>query len=88
MEHGRCGSSSKLAVAVSISVDQQRVHIVVSNSTPPLTAPLTPDQYRTGLTNVHSRLHAAYGSSARLSVGPDAHGGTAAVLDLPKRHAA
>jgi hypothetical protein len=88
VEHGRCGPSSMLTVGVSIGVDRQQLHIVVSNSTPPLAAALKPDQYRTGLTNVHSRLHAAYGASAHLSVGPDAHGGTAAVLEVPVRHAA
>ena len=88
VEHGRCGPSSTLTVGIAISLERGIMHVVVSNSTPPLAAALTPDMYRTGLTNVHSRLHAAYGNEATLSVGPDAHGGTAAILDVPVRRAA
>jgi GNAT superfamily N-acetyltransferase len=83
VEHGRCGPSSALTVAVAVTLEHGLIHVVISNSTPTLPAVLTPGLYRTGLSNVHARLRAAYGAEARLIVGPAAHGGTTAILDLP-----
>ena len=85
VEHGRCGPSSALAVHVAVMLDGQLMRIVISNSTPPLLQVLAPDRYGTGLSNVHSRLRAAYGADATLVVGPDQRGGTAATLIVPAR---
>lgn len=83
VEHGRCGPSSALTVTIAVSTNDGLIHIVISNSTPTLPAVLAPEQFRTGLSNVQARLRAAYGVGANLIVGPDARGGTAAILDLP-----
>ena len=88
VEHGRCGPSSALTVSIAIALEGELMRVVVANSTPKLAAPLTPAQYGTGLVNVESRLRAAYGGAASLSVAPDAHGGTAAILVAPVRRQA
>ena len=88
VEHGRCGPSSVLAVNVAVTLDGPLMRITVSNSTPPLPQVLTPDRYGTGLSNVLSRLRAAYGADASLVVGPDLRGGTAATLVVPAKRPA
>ena len=85
VEHGRNEGGPALRVRVAASLKSGRLCIVVSNSSPRLAAQLSPADYGHGLSNVELRLRAAYGSDARLSVGPDEHGGTSAVLDLPLR---
>ena len=87
IEHGRNEGGPTLCVGVSSWVSGERLRIAVSNSSPRLPAALSPRDYGHGLRNVDLRLRAAYGGDARLTVGPDAHGGTSAVLDLPVRHA-
>jgi len=88
IEHGRRGIEPALRVAVATCLSGERLHITVSNSSPRLTNNLSPAQYRHGLSNVEQRLSAAYGAAAHLTVGPDARGGTSAVLDLPLRRTA
>lgn len=87
IEHGRA-AGKPLVVRVAAMIVADRLQFVISNGGPPLAAPLLPDDYGHGLSNVDLRLHAAYGSEARLTVGPDNQGGTVAILDLPaRRHA-
>lgn len=86
VEHGRNEGGPALQVRVAASLEGERLRIAVSNSSPRLAAQLSPSDYGHGLSNVDLRLRAAYGSDARLTVGPDEHGGTSAVLDLPLRH--
>jgi Histidine kinase len=86
VEHGRNEGGPALQVRVAASLKGERLRIAVSNSSPRLAAQLLPSDYGHGLSNVDLRLRAAYGSDARLTVGPDEHGGTSAVLDLPLRH--
>lgn len=85
IEHGRDDTGAVLEVRVAAEVVGTRLCIALSNSSPRLRADLSPADYGHGLTNVALRLRAAYGEDARLSVGPDAHGGTTAFLDLPHR---
>src|SRR5215469_3133758 len=85
VEHGRNEGGPALRVRVAASLKGERLCIAVSNSSPRLAAQLSPADYGHGLSNVDLRLRAAYGSEARLTVGPDEHGGTSAVLDLPLR---
>jgi len=85
VEHGRNEGGPTLRVRVAAWVRGERLCIVVSNSSPRLAADLAPANYGHGLSNVDLRLRAAYGSDARLTVGPDAAGGTSALLDLPLR---
>ena len=85
IEHGRRDGGPALRVRVAAWVSGERLCIAVSNSSPHLARALTPIDYGHGLTNVELRLRAAYGGDARLTVGPDAHGGTSALLDLPLR---
>jgi len=85
IEHGRDDSGAVLHVRVAASVIAERLCIAVSNSSPQLSADLSPADYGHGLSNVELRLRAAYGSDARLTVGPDPTGGTTAFLDLPLR---
>jgi hypothetical protein len=88
IEHGRRGIEPALQVGVASFLSGERLRITVSNSSPRLTHNLLPAQYRHGLSNVEQRLAAAYGADARLTIGPDAQGGTSAVLDLPLRRTA
>ena len=86
VEHGRNEGGPTLRVRVAASLKGERLCIAVSNSSPRLATQLSPANYGHGLSNVDLRLRAAYGTDARLTVGPDADGGTSAVLDLPLRH--
>jgi Histidine kinase len=86
VEHGRNEGGPALRVRVAATLKGERLRIAVSNSSPRLAAQLSPGDYGHGLSNVNLRLRAAYGGEARLTVGPDEHGGTSAVLDLPLRH--
>jgi hypothetical protein len=88
IEHGREEAGPALRVRVAAQLRGERLHIAVSNSSPRLARSLSPAQYGHGLSNVELRLRAAYGTDAHLSVGPDAAGGTSAVLDLPLRRVA
>jgi len=88
VEHGRNEGGPALHVRVAASVVGQRLCITVSNSSPRLARHLTPADYGHGLLNVDLRLRAAYDGEARLSVGPDLHGGTSAILNLPLNAAA
>ncbi len=85
IEHGRKESDPMLQVYVSAKVLGQRLYINVSNSSPRLERHLSPTDYGHGLSNVDLRLRAAYDGEARLTVGPNEHGGTSAILDLPLR---
>lgn len=85
IEHGRGEGGPSLRVRVATWVRDGRLGIAVSNSSPRLTRPLSAGDYGHGLRNVDLRLRAAYGRDARLTIGPDAQGGTSAVLDLPLR---
>ncbi len=85
IEHGRDDSGAVLQVRVAAEVVGKRLCISISNSSPRLRADLSAADYGHGLTNVALRLRAAYGEDARLTVGPDAQGGTTAFLDLPHR---
>jgi LytS/YehU family sensor histidine kinase len=85
IEHGRNDTGPALHVRVAATVVDGRLCIVVNNSSPQLSAALAPRDYRHGLMNVELRLRAAYGSDARLTIGPDHTGGTSAFLDLPWR---
>ena len=88
IEHGRNAGSPTVKVRVAAAVSGGRLCIAVSNSSPQLRRELAPSEYGHALSNVELRLRAAYGSDARLTVGPNAEGGTSAVLDLPVRRAA
>jgi Histidine kinase len=88
IEHGRNGDSAVLKVRVAAAVNGGRLCIAVSNSSPRLHRELAPGEYGHALSNVRQRLRAAYAGDARLTIGPDAEGGTSAVLDLPVRRAA
>jgi LytS/YehU family sensor histidine kinase len=85
IEHGRNEGGPALHVRVAATVAVQRLCITISNSSPRLGRPLTSADYGHGLMNVDLRLRAAYDGDARLSIGPDAHGGTSAILNLPVR---
>jgi histidine kinase len=88
IEHGRNAGSPTVKVRVAAAVSGGRLCIAVSNSSPQLHRELAPSEYGPALSNVELRLRAAYGSDARLTIGPNAEGGTSAVLDLPVRRAA
>lgn len=85
IEHGRGEGGPSLRVRVATWVRDGRLGIAVSNSSPRLSRPLSAGDYGHGLRNVDLRLRAAYGRDAQLTIGPDAQGGTSAVLDLPLR---
>ena len=85
IEHGRSDSGPALHVRVAVSLVDERLCIVVNNSSPRLPRDLTPTDYGHGLSNVELRLRTAYGADAHLSIGPDEQGGTSAILDLPRR---
>ena len=87
IEHGRCGSPDALAVRVGIRCSQGRLLVEVTNSTPQLIAPLARGAFGDGLRNVEARLRAAFGADASVSVGPNAGGGTRALLDMPAKSA-
>ncbi len=85
IEHGRRDTAVVLYVRISATVIAGRLCIVVSNSGAPPQRQLCAADFGLGLTNVEQRLRAAYAGGAQLTVGPDASGGTAALLDLPWR---
>lgn len=85
VEHGRAVRGKPLVVRVGARIVADRLQFVISNGGPPLDGPLLPRDYGRGLSNVDLRLRAAYGSEAQLTVGPDQHGGTVAILNLPAR---
>jgi two-component system LytT family sensor kinase len=85
IEHGRSAQAAVLTVHIAASVVGARLCIVVGNSHARLCRDLTPADFGHGLSNVEQRLRAAYGEEARLTIGPDRHGGAAAFLDLPRR---
>lgn len=85
IEHGRGVDGKPLALRVMVEVVAEHLQFVVFNSGPRLTEPLLPREYGRGLSNVALRLHAAYGGTAQLTVGPDEQGHTAAILRLPVR---
>ena len=85
IEHGRRDTAVVLYVRISATVIAGRLCIVVSNSGAPLQRQLCAADFGHGLSNVEQRLRAAYAGDAQLTVGPDASGGTAAFLDLPRR---
>jgi hypothetical protein len=87
IEHGRAGPSAALDVSVAAAVLGERLRFTIRNSTPQMTALLSPENYGNGLQNVQFRLRAAYGNDAQLRVGPDPAGGTLATLDVPARRA-
>jgi two-component system, LytTR family, sensor kinase len=85
IEHGRNDGGPTLRVRVLVAVVDERLCIAIHNSCPRLSADLSPADYGRGLENVSLRLGAAYGGDARLVIGPDAQGGTTAILNLPAR---
>jgi len=85
VEHGRSAQGARLRVHVAASVVGPRLCLVVGNSHSLLHADLSPADFGQGLGNVEQRLLAAYGEDARLTIGPDGSGGTAAFVDLPRR---
>jgi hypothetical protein len=85
IEHGRGVGGEPLVLRVIVEVVAEHLRFVVFNSGPRLTAQLLAREYGCGLSNVALRLNAAYGGAARLAVGPDEQGNTAAILSLPVR---
>jgi hypothetical protein len=85
IEHGRNDGGPTLRVRVLVAVVDERLCIAIHNSCPRLSADLSPADYGRGLENVSLRLRAAYGRDAQLVIGPDAQGGTTAILNLPAR---
>lgn len=85
IEHGRAAGAAVLHVRIAASVVAARLCIVVGNSHSRLRGDLSPADFGHGLGNVEQRLRAAYGDEARLTIGPDGRGGTAAFVELPRR---
>jgi two-component system sensor histidine kinase AlgZ len=83
IEHGLEHPDETLEVAVAIVRHQDRLIVMVTNSTPGLAAPLAPASFGNGLRNVSARLEAAYNGGARFSIGPDPVRGTRAELNMP-----
>jgi two-component system, LytTR family, sensor kinase len=83
IEHGRSAGKEKLLVRIVVTQAAGRLHIVISNSMPTLAGLLPASAHGYGLHNVTTRLRAAYGTAAHLSVGPGAGGGTQAEMHLP-----
>ena len=83
IEHGLAKPGESLVVAVTIAPIAQRLHIVVTNSTPTIPHLLTPNSFGDGLRNVAARLQTAFTGDACLSVGPHMAGGTRAELIMP-----
>jgi hypothetical protein len=83
VDHGRGAPEQSLLVRIDVRCEDDRLHIIVSNSRPRLAAVLARSDYGYGLGNVDARLRAAYGEAAMMSVGPGADEGTQAELNLP-----
>jgi sensor histidine kinase YesM len=83
IQHGLCDPDQSLRVAVTISRQQDRLIVIVTNSVPRLREPLTAASFGEGLRNVSARLFAAYNGQGTISIGPDPVSGTRAELNLP-----
>jgi sensor histidine kinase YesM len=83
VDHGRGGPDKSLIVRIVARCDGDRLHVVVTNSRPRLTAPLPRSAYGYGLGNVEARMKAAYAEAATLTVGPGPGEGTQAEVNLP-----
>jgi sensor histidine kinase YesM len=83
VDHGRGGPDELLMVRIVVRCDGARLHVVVTNSRPRLTAPLPRSAYGYGLGNVEARMKAAYAEAATLTVGPAPDEGTQAEVILP-----
>jgi sensor histidine kinase YesM len=83
VDHGRGAPDQSLLVRIDVRCEDERLHIVVSNSQPRLGGVLARSDYGYGLGNVDARIKAAYGEAATLSVGPAPDEGTQAELNLP-----
>jgi sensor histidine kinase YesM len=83
IEHGLYDPDQSLRVAVTISRQQDRLIVIVTNSVPQLREPLTPASFGEGLQNVSARLFAAYNAEGTILIGPDPVCGTRAELNLP-----
>ncbi|HEY4972066.1 MAG TPA: hypothetical protein VII41_00580, partial [Steroidobacteraceae bacterium] len=83
VDHGRGGPDESLLVRITVRRDGERLHVVVTNSRPRLSAPLPRSAYGYGLGNVEARMKAAYAEAATLSVGPGPEHGTQAEVNLP-----
>jgi hypothetical protein len=83
IEHGLAKPGDTLAVAVTISPIVDRIHILITNSTPTIPQPLAPELFGDGLRNVAARLQTAFAGAAKMSIGPDHDGGTRAELVMP-----
>jgi hypothetical protein len=88
IEHGRraCGGGA-LEVGIEGSLESNCLRIDVRNDCSSMTGALSPGGYGRGLSNVASRLRAAYGDAARMAVFRDEARGTVAALELPLRRA-
>jgi hypothetical protein len=84
IEHGRRASGpGALAINIDLRLRGEHLHITIRNSRPQLSAKLVCESYGRGLSNVHLRLRAAYGDTARLEIEPGSSGGTVATLIFP-----
>jgi hypothetical protein len=83
IEHGLSAPDESLEVAVDIRQFQDRLIIIVTNSTPAIREPLMPASFGNGLRNVSARLHAAYNGAAWVRIGPDPIRGTRTELNVP-----
>jgi Histidine kinase len=83
VDHGRGAPEQSLLVRIDVRCEDDRLHIIISNSRPRLAAVLARSDYGYGLGNVDARMRAAYGEAATLSVGPGADEGSQAELNLP-----
>lgn len=83
IEHGLSDPDETLEVTVAVARTENRLIVIVTNSTPRMHEALTPSLFGTGLKNVGARLEAAYSGDARINIGPDLAGGTRAELSLP-----
>ena len=83
IEHGLAAPEESVEVTVTIRQAQDRLTVIVKNSTPRIGAQLTPASFGNGLRNVSARLQAAYNGDAWISIAPDPACGTRAELNLP-----
>jgi sensor histidine kinase YesM len=83
VDHGRGGPDELLTVRIVVRCDGDRLHVVVTNSRPRLSAQLPRSAYGYGLGNVEARMKAAYAEAATLAIGPASDEGTQAEVILP-----
>ena len=83
IEHGLYDPDESLEVTVAIRRSEDRIIVIVRNSTPSIREALMPASFGNGLRNVSARLRAAYDSDAWIRIGPDPVGGTRAELNMP-----